>query len=156
MTEATAAASPRQAVKGAGRAASKAGSTTVTYYEQYYKLFETNTEAPPLIGAENYVIVHYKDRGQSAAVNTWDDAPDTNTVWADAGEPFSYDKLSKLSTISERWAAPFIHGGSVTSAATESGPFWHQYKPTITLTGTDKAHATALLAPYVVRRRRRA
>ncbi len=108
----------------------------VVYYHQYkpsITLFGTDT-------THNVTAHHFEGGGSSddpGIFNSWSD-------WCDEGTSLSFDTDTSGSTAIERWHTyrdftiiPWI---SVASAFAESVVYHHQYKPAVSLSGTDMVH----------------
>ncbi|MHA2065506.1 MAG: hypothetical protein ACXABY_14120, partial [Candidatus Thorarchaeota archaeon] len=109
---------------------------TVVYFHQY-------KPSIALVGTDttHSVTAHHIEGGGNSddpgKFNSWSD-------WCDEGTSLSFDADTSGSTVIERWhtyrdftIVPWI---SVASAFAESVVYHHQYKPTVSLSGTDVVH----------------
>jgi len=124
--------------------APSSGSETVSkrYYEQYYKSFAAQVASSGLaLSSSNYIPVTIRQLGSGKQLQAYDGH---NSVdWADAGSSYSYSQQSTGSGSSERWRSQTQKTGTVTDGNTILGTFYHQYKPSVTLNGTDSGHQAA-------------
>ncbi len=121
------------------------GNQTVTkdYYEQYQKYFEAWTAEPgfDMRWPNNYVRIVVYQFGSAGTCTAYDNY--RTGGWVDAGSDYTYAQESTASSASERWRSLTQKIGTITDADIVSWTFHHQYKPTITLNGTDDAHSVS-------------
>lgn len=129
-----------QANPGGGKAAS----ITRTYYQQYRKLFGTATQCGPALSPENAVVVTYNNCGAKATVDVHDAVTEANAVWADRTSRYSFARLSKGSSGTDRWSGGKVLSDTVSDNSAVSASYWHQYYPLLSFTGTDRNHTVGL------------
>ena len=121
--------------------APSSGSQTVSkgYYEQYKKSFGAQVASGgTALSSSNYIPVTIRQFGSTQQLQAYDGHDGTD--WADAGSSYSYSQQSTGSSSSERWRSRTQKTGTVTDGNTILWTFYHQYKPSVTLNGTDSSH----------------
>lgn len=112
------------------------------YYEQYNKTFQAQTLAGGApMDAGNYISVTSKSHNADVAFSCWDG--NDGIGWADAGAAYAFSSTSSGSNASERWIPLSGTSGTITDATPVSCGYYHQFKPSITLNGTDAGYTVS-------------
>ncbi len=118
--------------------------TTITrnYYEQFQKSFAAGTPDPGTpMSSSNYVTIALYQFAKKLTLKTWDNSPVTR--WVDAGSTYSYTQQSTGSGSTQRWRSQTQKIGAVTDGNAISVSYYHQYKPVVTLNGTDSGYSVS-------------
>jgi len=94
------------------------------------------------MSGSNYAQVSYYHNGNERTIGVWDGGASIDMpVDVDENSPYSYTSTSTGSVVDERFYAPSGRSGTITGPKTVTVDYYQQYKPTITLSGTDSSHA---------------
>ena len=112
-------------------------------YERYYKPFQAITASPgtPMTSGNGIVLTYVNAGSSYSDVTLYDGA--TISQWADAGSTYSYAQQSSGSNSTQRWRSISQKTGTITDTNSVSWTFYHQYTPTVTLSGTDSSHTVS-------------
>jgi YD repeat-containing protein len=117
-------------------------SITKNYYEQFRKSFGAGTPNPGTpMNSSNYVTIEVYQFAKKLILKAWDNSPGTG--WVDAGSTYTYAQQSTGSGSTQRWRSQTQKTGTVTDNNTISWTYYHQYKPVVTLNGTDSGHTVS-------------
>jgi len=96
------------------------------------------------LSSSNYATVTYIGAdGSSCAANVWDASP--ATVLAQPNSTYSYSQASSGSTSSHRWYCNASLTGTVPASGSQTvgRTYYEQYKPTVTLDGTNQTRSVS-------------
>jgi hypothetical protein len=97
--------------------------------------------------AANYITVLGTGFGGALNLSIYD-GPGTSE-WLDSGSGYSFAQFSSGSGASERWASQALKTGTVSDSNPESAAYYHQYRPSVALSGISSSDTVSTEAHIV-------